>query len=58
MALGLDLGDDLSERLDQGRHAVKLVLGEGLKLLDVREHVDELDDATAEQVELSKNLSF
>ena len=54
--LRLELRDDLVENDEQRLHALELVLGERVELLHRREHVDQLDDAPAEQVELAEDL--
>ena len=51
-----ELRDDLVEDDEQRLHALELVVDEGVELLDRREHVDQLDDAPAEEVELAEDL--
>ena len=56
MGLGAELLLDLVEAINERFHAFELVLREGGELLNGREHVNKLNDAAAEEVELAKDL--
>jgi hypothetical protein len=57
MVLRLELLDVSSEDIKDGLDVLKVVLLEGLELLDSAEQVNELGDTSAEKVEASKDLS-
>mmetsp|Transcript_17790 Transcript_17790/g.60027 ORF Transcript_17790/g.60027 Transcript_17790/m.60027 type:complete len:645 (-) Transcript_17790:418-2352(-) len=51
-----EVAHDGVEVVDELLHALELVVRERLELVDGGEHVDELDDAAAEEVELAEDL--
>ena len=53
--LALELGDDAPEVGHQALHALQVVPGEGRELLHRGEHVHQLLDPTAEEIELAED---